>query len=67
MTSGSNDSDTTVYIFDRFQLDTARRLLRTDTGETIPLVSKAFDTLLYFVTNSGRVIGKDELMSSIWL
>src|SRR5215218_7538125 len=66
MTSVSNGSDTTIYTFDRFQLEAARRLLRTDTGETIPLVSKAFDTLLYFVTNPGRVIGKDELMSSIW-
>src|SRR5215217_3373400 len=66
MTSVSNGSDTTVYTFGRFQLETARRLLRKDTGETIPLASKAFDTLLYFVTNFGRVIGKDELMSAIW-
>jgi len=40
--------------------------LCTEDGRTIPLASKAFDTLLYFVENRGRVISKDELMASIW-
>ena len=66
MTATPNDTDAAVYVFDRFRLETARRLLRTDAGERIPVVSKAFDTLLFFVRNPGRVISKDELMSSIW-
>jgi DNA-binding winged helix-turn-helix (wHTH) protein/TolB-like protein/Flp pilus assembly protein TadD len=66
MTSSSSDDSSTIYVFDGYRLDTARRLLQTQYGETIPLASKAFETLLYFVTNAGRVIEKDELMSSIW-
>jgi DNA-binding winged helix-turn-helix (wHTH) protein/TolB-like protein/tetratricopeptide (TPR) repeat protein len=66
MTSTGNPLETNVYVFDRFRLELTKRLLRTDQGETIPLVPKAFDTLAYLVTNHGRLIGKDELMSAIW-
>src|SRR6476661_2366796 len=55
-----------IYKFDRFQLNVAKRLLLKDGNEHIPLSSRVFDTLLYLVTNSGRVIGKDELMREIW-
>ena len=66
MTPAGNPLETSVYVFDRFRLELTKRLLRTDVGETIPLVPKAFDTLAYLVSNHGRVIGKDELMSAIW-
>jgi DNA-binding winged helix-turn-helix (wHTH) protein/TolB-like protein/Tfp pilus assembly protein PilF len=32
----------------------------------VPLMPKAFDTLLYLVEHSGKVIERDELMTAIW-
>ncbi len=58
--------DKHIFEFDGFRLDPARRLLTRGKGEPIPLMPKAFDTLLFLVENSGRVIEKDELLSEIW-
>jgi DNA-binding winged helix-turn-helix (wHTH) protein/tetratricopeptide (TPR) repeat protein len=32
----------------------------------VPLTPKTFDLLLYFVSNPGRVLSKDELLSALW-
>jgi DNA-binding winged helix-turn-helix (wHTH) protein len=53
------------YEFGPFRIDAAERLLLRGSAH-IPLPPKAFDALLYLVTNSGRVLGKDELMKAIW-
>jgi DNA-binding winged helix-turn-helix (wHTH) protein len=53
------------YEFDRFRLDTVKRVLLRE-GEPVPLTPKAFDTLLALVQNSGRVLEKDELMQTLW-
>ncbi len=55
-----------IYEFGKFRLCAAKRLLLTDDDETVPLMPKAFDTLLYLVEHNGKVIGKDEMMSAIW-
>ena len=54
-----------VYRFDAFELDPLRRTL-SRAGEIIPLKPKVFDTLLVLVKNSGRVLGKDDLMGEVW-
>jgi DNA-binding winged helix-turn-helix (wHTH) protein/tetratricopeptide (TPR) repeat protein len=54
-----------VYRFGPFLLDTGQRLLTRD-GEIVPITRKAFDTLSLLVENRGRVLQKDEMMSSIW-
>ena len=54
-----------IYEFDDFRVDAGSRLL-TKNGEQISLTPKVFDTLLYLVENSGKVIEKEELMSAIW-
>ena len=51
--------------FGPFILDPAGVELRRG-DEVIPLRPKCFDLLLYFVQNSGRLIGKDELLREIW-
>src|SRR3982751_2411665 len=58
--------ESAIYEFDIFRLDAGRRLLWGARDESIPLAPKVFDTLLYLVGNSGKVIGKDELMSAVW-
>jgi DNA-binding response OmpR family regulator len=35
-------------------------------GESIELTAKEFDLLAYLVTNSGRVISRDEILESVW-
>jgi len=62
----TNGLQSQFYEFDEFRIDVVKRLLLRDTGETIPLTPKIFDTLLYLVENNGKVIEKDELMSAIW-
>jgi DNA-binding winged helix-turn-helix (wHTH) protein/TolB-like protein/TPR repeat protein len=57
--------DKHFYEFDCFCVDARkRRLLRS--GEVVPLVPKAFDTLLALVASGGRVMEKDELMQAVW-
>src|ERR1700744_61645 len=53
------------YRFGPFLLDPAKRLLLRDT-ETIPLYGKAFDTLLLLVSNSGRLLKKEEIFKQVW-
>lgn len=55
----------TIYAFDRFQIDTQRRLLLRD-SQPVQLTSKAFDLLLALIESSGREITKDELMETVW-
>ena len=54
-----------LYVFDTFRLDPQRRLL-LHLDAPVPLTPKAFTTLLFLVQNSGRIIGKDELMQVVW-
>jgi len=55
-----------TFEFGNFRLCAAKRLLLKGDGEAVPLMPKAFDTLLYLVEHKGKVIEKDELMSAIW-
>lgn len=55
------------YEFGDFALDVGQQcLLRRDTGQTILLTGKVFETLLYFVEHAGETLDKDVLLSSIW-
>jgi DNA-binding winged helix-turn-helix (wHTH) protein/TolB-like protein/Flp pilus assembly protein TadD len=53
------------YEFDSFRIDTRERLLLQN-HEPIPLLPKAFDTLLVLLQNSGEVLDKDYLLKEIW-
>src|SRR6476659_1402993 len=55
-----------IHYFDRFALDLTRGCLRAGSGE-IKLRPKAFEVLKYLVENNGRLISKDELITSIWI
>ncbi len=61
-----NEPQTHFYEFGDFRVDRAKRLLIRGDGEQILLTPRVFDTLLYLVENSGKVIEKDELMREIW-
>ena len=54
-----------LYEFGNFRLDPGQRLLFCN-GQLIPLTPKAFDTLLALVESQGRVLGKDELLKTVW-
>ena len=54
-----------LYEFGPFRLDVGERLLIRE-GRTVPLPPKVFDTLLTLVENSGRILGKEELMQLLW-
>ena len=55
-----------IYEFGPYRLDAAERLLSRD-GEAVPLQPKVFDLLLLtLVERHGRLLGKDELMKSVW-
>jgi len=55
-----------VYEFGDFRLDAGKRLLTKDLGVAVPLMPKAFDTLVYLVKNCGKLIDKDELLREVW-
>ena len=60
-----NEAVDHFYEFDFFQVDTRRRLLFRE-GRPIRVTPKAFEILLELVQSSGRVITKDELMTTVW-
>ena len=61
-----NEPQTHIYEFGNYRLVAAKRLLLKGVDEIVPLMPKAFDTLLYLLEHSGKVIEKDELMREIW-
>jgi Tol biopolymer transport system component/DNA-binding winged helix-turn-helix (wHTH) protein len=54
-----------LYKFDAFVVDASGRRL-TRHGELVALTSRAFDLLLVLIQNSGRLMGKNELMDAVW-
>jgi len=58
-------SEKHLYEFGPYRIDTVERLLQRG-DETIPLTPKAADTLLALVSNSGRILEKDELIKIVW-
>lgn len=54
-----------MYEFGRFRVDGDERIL-FDGKDTIPLPAKVFDTLLMLIENSGRALGKEEMLEKIW-
>src|SRR5579859_806398 len=54
-----------LYEFGPFRVDTRECLLLRD-GKVIALTPKAFETLLVFLQNAGRLLPKEELMERIW-
>lgn len=61
-----DESPAHIFEFGNFCVDAAKRLLLTRDNQPVPLMPKAFDTLLYLVEHSGKVIEKEELISAIW-
>jgi DNA-binding winged helix-turn-helix (wHTH) protein/TolB-like protein/Flp pilus assembly protein TadD len=54
-----------IYQFGELRLDALARTLRRE-EETVTLNRRAFDVLLYFVQNPGRVLTRDELLKNVW-
>lgn len=53
------------YVFGRFRLDAAGRILFCG-EQAVPLTPKAADTLLLLVENAGQVVDKDDLLKNVW-
>jgi DNA-binding winged helix-turn-helix (wHTH) protein/Tol biopolymer transport system component len=53
------------YEFDRFRIDTKRRLLMRD-GAPVAIKARALDTLVLLVQHAGRLLEKEELMNRLW-
>src|ERR1700738_5180834 len=53
------------FFFDDYILDLTRGCVRNANRE-IELRPKSFELLHYLVTNAGRLIAKDELISAVW-
>ena len=54
-----------TYVFGEFRIETVKRLLLRN-GEPVPLTPKVFDTLLYLVLHTDKLVEKNELMQAIW-
>lgn len=63
---GKADEFTTrVFYFEGFTLDVARRTLQRS-GAEVDLRAKCFDRLVCLVPRAGRVVTKDELLTTVW-
>ena len=54
-----------IYVFDGFRLDGAKRMLYRGEAE-IPLPPKAIETLAVLVEKCGEIISKEELIEAVW-
>ena len=54
-----------IYEFESFRFDAAHLMLYRGDAE-ISLVPKAAQTLLILIERRGEILGKDELMETIW-
>lgn len=54
-----------VYEFDSICVDSMNRKLSRD-GRSVPLTPLAFNTLIFFLENSGRLVTKSELLTALW-
>src|SRR5687768_5130057 len=59
------ERDAAVFRFGPFVLDVPDRSLKRD-GLPVPLTPKLFDLLVVLVTNSGRLVEKDTLLTAVW-
>src|ERR1700685_504784 len=53
------------YEFAGFRLDVQERLLLRN-GAPVSITPKIFDMLLLFLENPNRLLGKDEIMRTVW-
>jgi len=58
-------ADPRFFHFGPFRMDLLEHRLLRENAE-VRLTPKAFDTLLVLVRNSGRIVGKEELLKSVW-
>src|SRR5688572_31715985 len=61
----SASGDGRAYIFGPFVVETGEGLLLRE-GRPVQLTPKAFETLVALVEQSGRCLGKEELMRRVW-
>ena len=61
-----SDTSQRYHRFGDYCLDTQARELRAGDGALVPLTAKAFDTLCCLIDNRQRVVGKDELLATVW-
>jgi DNA-binding winged helix-turn-helix (wHTH) protein/tetratricopeptide (TPR) repeat protein len=54
-----------IFQFGEFQIDARARTLRRK-EKIVALSLRAFDVLLYFVQNPGKVLTRDELLKNVW-
>jgi DNA-binding winged helix-turn-helix (wHTH) protein len=57
--------DAEVLAFEGYTLDLTRGCVRNESAE-IELRPKSFELLRYLVSNRGRLISKDELVTAVW-
>lgn len=54
-----------MYEFGPYRQDPSARTL-TRQGAPVAITPKAFDTLLYLVSNAGRTVGREEMIRALW-
>src|SRR5258707_15420717 len=56
-----------TYTFGGFRLDTNRRILSSQAdGQTIPLSTPVFDTLLCLIEHAGELVERKALLAAVW-
>ena len=56
-----------TYAFGGFRLDSNRRILSLQAGgQTIPLATPVFDTLLYLIEHAGELVERKALLAAVW-
>ena len=61
-----SDENERHYRFEGFLLDVRTRELRDAQGEAVSLNARAFDALHLLIRHRERVVGKDELLDTVW-
>lgn len=60
-----NSTESAVYIFGEFQLETENLLLQKN-SEVVPLAPKTLEVLLTLIEANGKLITKQEILDKVW-
>jgi DNA-binding winged helix-turn-helix (wHTH) protein/TolB-like protein len=62
----SDDASSAMYEFAGYRLDPARRSLTHADGDSVKLMGRPYDTLVYLVQHAGEVVDRDAIVHAVW-
>jgi two-component system response regulator CssR len=64
--AGDYQEKSTILLLSPYRVDVQARMTFDGTGDYLDLTSKEFDLLLYFASNSGQLLEREQVLLAVW-